>query len=267
MADFIKLRTHITSHERLLSAGPHARDLYVWGMLHAGQQETDGHLPMIAVLSSPWGYGGRANIKAAARLVEVGLWERTDGGYVVSRWAEQGNMTKATLEEKRKVERERKSKQRNSSFPVCPTGTPDGTPSGTPASAGSSTSTSPSGSGSLGEMQGGVPPDWFGAALETVSVQTGETIRPADAWLRYFGHRRGKGISPTQQDAVYWLTTVMVPEARKERRADADKRERDAKFDRARSGGPAEPGKLTDAEQRTFAAQLRERLAKQRGAA
>lgn len=54
---------------------------------------------------------------------------------------------------------------------------------------------------------------------------------------------------------MYWLTTVMVPEARKELRADADKRERDAKFDRERSGRAAfvEPQALTAEQQAELA--------------
>lgn len=74
------------------------------------------------------------------------------------------------------------------------------------------------------------PPTWFTDAIGTVEMQTGETLRPAEAWLRYSGHRAGKGISPNQRDAVYWLTTVMVPEARKEREQSAARREREARF-------------------------------------
>ncbi len=91
-------------------------------------------------------------------------------------------------------------------------------------------------SGSLGGAGGATPPAWFGEALETVEVQTGEKLRPPDSWLRYSGHRAGKGIAANQQDAVYWLATVMVPEARRERRAESDKRDRDAKFDAERAG-------------------------------
>jgi len=239
MADYVKLRTHVTTHVRFLEAGAVARDLYVWGMAWSGCQETDGEIPMAALLVSPWGAGGKRNVVVADKLVTVGLWERTDTGYRICKWAEQGNMTKAGLEEKRKAERERKARQRNSSFPIpvepCPGGTPTVVPEARPASAGSSTFNSLSGSGSQGEMQEGVPPVWFQQAVSTVQDSTGEVLRIGDSWLRYFGHRRNKGIAPNQQDAVYWLTTVMIPEARKERRAESDKRDRDAKFDRERA--------------------------------
>ncbi len=108
-------------------------------------------------------------------------------------------------------------------------------------------------------------PIWFSAAIETVETQTGETLRPPDSWLRYSGHRAGKGVSMGQQDAVYWLTTVMVPESRKERRAESDKRERDAKWDRDRQrqrAGPEPPPKPTAAQSKAFAEQLVSRVRK-----
>jgi hypothetical protein len=113
------------------------------------------------------------------------------------------------------------------------------------------------------------PPAWFGEAIATVEVQTGETIRPSDSWLRYSGHRAGKGIAKTPQDAVYWLTTVMVPEARKERRDASDRREREAKWDRQRDrqrAGP-EPERLpvpTAEESKAFAAEIAARVAARR---
>ena len=110
---WVKLGTHITDHERLLEAGAVARDLYVWGLLYAGKHETDGELPMSAVLASPWGANGTRNIKPALRLVEVGLWLRTSLGFSSCRWAEQGNETKASLAEKRTSAKDRKTRFAN----------------------------------------------------------------------------------------------------------------------------------------------------------
>lgn len=256
MADYVKLRTHVTGHVRFLEAGSVARDLYVWGMAWSGHQETDGVIPMAALLASPWGAGGKRNVVIAQKLVEVGLWVRTDAGFAICKWAEQGNVTKADLVEKRDVWRKKKAAAREKRAAVetppkpdtldsvdesgvCPRGTPRGIPAGIP------TSTSTSDLGSLGGTGGSTPPEWFGAALETVENQTGEKLRPPDSWLRYSGHRAGKGIAAGQQDAVYWLATVMVPEARKERRAESDKRDRDAKFDAERA---ARPSKFTPAD-------------------
>ncbi len=107
MADYIKKRTHIINHVRFLEAGPVARDLYDWGMLWSGQQETDGEIPMPSLLASPWGAGGKKNVVVAAKLIDVGLWERTDSGYRILRWAEQGNTTKHELDGQREAARMR----------------------------------------------------------------------------------------------------------------------------------------------------------------
>jgi hypothetical protein len=59
--------------------------------------------------------------------------------------------------------------------------------------------------------------------VERVCDDTGERFGVAEAWLRYAGHRSGKRIAMNERDAGYWLGTVMVPEARKERRAASDR--------------------------------------------
>lgn len=46
----------------------------------------------------------------------------------------------------------------------------------------------------------------------------------------------------SSKDAQYWLTTVDVAEARKQRKQDAERREREAKWDRRRGG----PGSMND---------------------
>lgn len=108
--NWVKVLTHIRDHERFLLAGPVARDLWLWGMLYAGGFETDGEIPMVAVMSAAWGEGGQANVVVAAKLVEVGLWERTDAGYRVLRWAEQGNATRAELEAEREAAKARRQR-------------------------------------------------------------------------------------------------------------------------------------------------------------
>lgn len=89
------------------------------------------------------------------------------------------------------------------------------------------------------------PPAWFGTALDVIEMGTGEKLPPGEAWLRYDGHRAGKGIEPTAKDAQYWLTTVMVPELRKARdetaRRNARDGERTAAFVRERHGPEVKP--------------------------
>lgn len=107
----------------------------------------------------------------------------------------------------------------------CPDPDPDPVPLSTPTNAGAR---------ETGKTETDRP-DWFASAIETVEAQTGESLRPAESWLRYSGHRATVGKPKGQQDAVYWLTTVMVPEARKERRDESDKRERQSKWDADRA--------------------------------
>jgi len=221
MADYVKKRTHIINHERFLAAGAIARDLYDWGMLWCGQQETDGAIPMVALLASPWGAGGKRNVAVAKKLIDVGLWERANTGYQICKWAEQGNMTKSILEDKRRAERERKARQRGLSSEPCPAGTPGGTPTGTiggtPASAGTSTSYSPSGSGSSGSPEGGKAPEWWAGAMATA----GDTVGPIDQaearWLEYDSARERKGWARNHRDAVGWLCSVVRTEKRNAR--------------------------------------------------
>ncbi len=78
------------------------------------------------------------------------------------------------------------------------------------------------------------PPEWWQTALDIVEMATGEKLPADEAWLRYDGHRDGKGIAPKQKDAQYWLTTVMVSERRKARDDAHHREQRDKDFDRRR---------------------------------
>lgn len=286
MADYVKKRTHIINHVRFLEAGPVARDLYDWGMLWSGQQETDGEIPTTAVLASPWGAGGKRNAAVAEKLVLVGLWEKTAEGFRIRKWSEQGNVTKAELVAKRAFDRERKARQRASRSGSCPDTMSEGCPTGTPSGFPSSSSTSLSGSGSReGECErettgvrprAEIPdptkpaPPWFAEALRTIADNTGTTLPNGAAWLRYAGHRATKRLPATPADALTWLTGVMVPEEVKKRHEEVRQRDRDAKYDRQRSGEADQSWKNPTPEQaKKFAADLAARVAarKAKGAA
>lgn len=148
--DYVIARTHVIDHERFLEAGSAARDLWLWGMLYAGKHETDGEIPMSAVMASPWGAGGKANVKLAMKLVEVGLWARTEKGFLVLKWTEMGNKTKDQIEEARKKWRKKKKHQRDESKELSPPECPQGTPEGTPRGVLNSPSYSPSSGSSSG---------------------------------------------------------------------------------------------------------------------
>lgn len=216
MADYVIERTHVIDHERFLAAGAIARDLWEWGMKWSGRHEKDGKIPMHAVLASPWGYGGKANIKAATKLVEVGLWERTDDGFLILRWAEQGNKTHAELEAAREKWRKKKKIQRESVPPEPPTECPQGTTEGTLARVLNSTSYSSSGSGSPGGA-GGAPgraPDWWLDALATAGDTVGNIAEGEARWLEYDASRERKGWARNHRDAVGWLCAVVRTEKR-----------------------------------------------------
>jgi hypothetical protein len=250
---WIKLGTHIADHARLLAAGAVGRDLYVWGLTYSGKHETDGELPMVAVLTSAWGAGGQANIKVANTLVDVGLWARTDTGFTSLRWAEQGNETKTSLSEKREAAKARKfakgSREPSANFSRTNTellANEQRTITKGSTSMSLLDSGSDLGSGSyVCASARDDPPDWWDAALGTIEMNTGIALPSGEAWLRYSGHRDGKGLQVTRKDAMYWLTTVIVPELRNARaetaRRDARDGERTAAFVRERHGPEVKP--------------------------
>lgn len=205
---WVKFNTHVIDHERLLDAGPQARDLYVWGMLYAGKHETDGELPMIAVMASAWGIGGKANVKAAARLVDVGLWERTDTGFKVLKWSAQGNQTTKSLAAKREAGRLRKERYDAARNAVT----------NAVSNAKGSTSTSLSVSESRSpepkqiEIASGPPGWWDGACDATAMAIGGEVADRSALWVQYLASRGRKSWDMNHNDAVGWIAAVVRSE-------------------------------------------------------
>lgn len=218
--DFAKIRAHITSHVRFLEAGPVARDLWTWGMLHAAQQESDGELPMAAVLASAWGRGGKANVGVAARLVEVGLWERTETGYRILRFVEQGNLTKAKLEADRAAARERMNKRRTSRVGSgdvranCAR-TNGEIPTSSSYSSSESRSEEPQQNEIASSSDASVP-TWFEGSCDAAAMVLGGEVgdRPA-RWAEYKASRSRKTWDMNHTDAVGWLSTVVRSERSK----------------------------------------------------
>lgn len=239
--EFTAIDISILTHPKACAAGPEAMGLWLWGQAYAKQQKSGGRVHRTAALIA---WGGKRNIMLAKRLVEAGLWlAREDGDWDVHNFERKspGYRSRGNEPPKSSTDRVRafRAKKQGSDSPVETDETETETDEtrfrngNGSTSVSTSLSVSSSGESERGALETG-PPEWFGRAIETVEAQTGEKLRPADSWLRYSGHRANKGIAKTQQDAVYWLATVMVPEARKERRTESDKRERDAKFDKAR---------------------------------
>jgi hypothetical protein len=82
---WVRLDDGFPDHPKVDAAGPLAAWLYVCGLAYCARFLTDGHIPAdrvarLAAVAEP--------LALAARLVEVGLWERTTGGYRVHDYAE-----------------------------------------------------------------------------------------------------------------------------------------------------------------------------------
>ena len=77
---WVKLDDQFPDHPKIIAAGGEAAWLYVAGLCYCSAKLTDGMIPsaMISRLTD------RRNApKLADKLVEVGLWEHADGGYMV----------------------------------------------------------------------------------------------------------------------------------------------------------------------------------------
>lgn len=272
--EFAPIDVSIMTHPKAFAAGIEAMGLWLWGMAFAKQHRTGGRVHRPAVLGA---WGGRRNIMLAKRLEDAGLWTvREDGDWDIHNFEKKGPGATSTS----RVQKHRQNKRSAPSSETDETLSETDRNGDLKRSASSSVSVSVSVSSPEGEREREPPapypdigtptklPAWFSAALETVATQTGETLRPPDSWLRYSGHRAGKGRPPGQQDAVYWLTTVMVPEARKERQEAARQRERDAKFDRQRAGPGTTTETLVDTpeEQAERAERLRRQAAERKAA-
>jgi hypothetical protein len=73
---WVRIDDRFPTHPKSIAAGPLARDLFVCGLAYCNLHLTDGiiHLSAISMLAP----GQRRPEIAAARLVEVGLWEKSE---------------------------------------------------------------------------------------------------------------------------------------------------------------------------------------------
>lgn len=77
---WVRMDDHYPSHPKVLEVGPLAAWLNVCAWGYTARYSTDGFIPerqvpLLADVPSP--------LELAGRLVEVGLWERVNGGYAV----------------------------------------------------------------------------------------------------------------------------------------------------------------------------------------
>lgn len=103
---YAPLSAHYYKDDAIAEAGEKAELLYVRGLAFCADVLKDGHISDIQ-LSRFVGVGMRDAKARAEKLVEVGLWERNDNGYVVTNWRK-WNLSKEEIAEKQRKDAERK---------------------------------------------------------------------------------------------------------------------------------------------------------------
>lgn len=96
--------------DALLEAGEKAEVLFCRGLAFSSGADADGFVTdrqVVTVL----GIGMRDAAARARRLVEVGLWERLDGGYQIRSWLK-WNRSAEDIGRARKLDRDRKASAR-----------------------------------------------------------------------------------------------------------------------------------------------------------
>lgn len=113
--EFSPIDVNITTHPKAFAAGVEAMGLWLWGMAHARQHRTGGHLHRAAVLGA---WGGRRNIILAKKLVEAGLWTtRADGDWDIFNFEAKTSGSRGSAERMRRL-REREKAASQASQPV-----------------------------------------------------------------------------------------------------------------------------------------------------
>jgi hypothetical protein len=112
---YAKLVATYASDDAVIAAGEAAELLFVRALAFCATSDSDGYITD-AQITRFVGAGMRDAIKRADKLVTVGLWERSDGGYVVRSWTKL-HMTSKEKGRKLKADRERKRTAHDSETP------------------------------------------------------------------------------------------------------------------------------------------------------
>lgn len=100
---FAPLSAHYYDDDAVIAAGEKAEVLFTRGLAFSARKPMDGFITDLQLTT----FRLSGVEKRAERLVEVGLWERVDGGFRVSSWLKH-NASKAEIEEKQRKDAERK---------------------------------------------------------------------------------------------------------------------------------------------------------------
>jgi hypothetical protein len=107
---YAPLSATYSDDDAILEAGERAELLFVRGLAFCSGSPSDGFITDRQLVAKV-GAGLPGVPARARRLVEVGLWERVDGGYVVRSWL-RWNRTADEIGRARKQDRERKASAR-----------------------------------------------------------------------------------------------------------------------------------------------------------
>lgn len=110
---FAPLSANYYKDDAIAAAGEAAELLYVRALAFCADVLSDGFVSEVQLTRFP-GVGMRDATKRAKRLVEVGLWERVEGGYRVTSWL-RWNRSKDEIKELTSKDRERKTPPSNGS--------------------------------------------------------------------------------------------------------------------------------------------------------
>ncbi len=105
---YAPLSAHYYKDDAIALAGERSELLYVRGLAFCADILKDGFISDVQLARFP-GVGMTGLQKRANTLVEVGLWERVDGGYWVKGWSK-WNLTMAEIRERQQKDSTRKAR-------------------------------------------------------------------------------------------------------------------------------------------------------------
>jgi hypothetical protein len=82
---YAKLLANYASDDAIMAAGEAAELLFVRGLAFCATSDSDGYITEAQMIRYV-GAGMRDAAKRAGRLVDSGVWERVDGGYLIAHW-------------------------------------------------------------------------------------------------------------------------------------------------------------------------------------
>lgn len=114
---YARLDNHFDQHPKIVAAGWKGGWLFTTGICYASRMLTDGFIPTGMVPRLVAGMPGWK--KAAAMLVQLGLWQEVEGGYRIHDYLDYQE-ARADVERKRKYDRERKATDDDAKTTVPP---------------------------------------------------------------------------------------------------------------------------------------------------